>query len=673
MAKLSEDEIRAIIESRFRSAITTQGTELAKDRENAMDFYYGRPMGNEIDGRAQVVSKDLMDTVEWIMPSLMRIFCTMDAVQFDPVGPDDEQLAKEETGYVRHVLWKKNAGFMILYEWMKTFLLQKVGYVKYRWEDSEKVTFKRYTGLTDDGMTLLLQSLEEMGTVDIVGQEQDKETGLWSLKVRIKSKYGCAKIEGAPPEEVVVSKDCKGSIKTAKAVFHMRTDLTRSDLIEMGYSRDRVEKMTDFDWQQALSESMARDSVGETTPTGSEDKDADWSSGTIQLLECYTYLDEDDDGVAELRCLLLSGNEILEDDEVDEIQWESATPIPIPFRHQGLSMYDIMEDLQRIHTALKRGMLDNVYFTMNPRLVYDATTISLADLQINRPGGHVANQGPVMGAFAPIVHAPIAERLLPVIQHFDDVRDKRTGSTAFQVGADADVLAQSTKGAYMDARGAANQRIEAIARIFAETGLSGLYRSLHKLLIENQDWPERFRLRDQWVMQKVPPTEWQERADLTVAVGLGNAGQQEVRANLGLMAQAQEKIGAAFPGVIQAKDAFALFRRMQTELGFENEGFATDPRSPEYQQFMQSQKPPPDPYVEGKKIDADTKLKEKTIDAQLKTAELAQERDLTITTLEVESGVDLAKAGIGAEVAVARGAGTPSARGGSPAQQPGAQ
>lgn len=658
MAKPTESDIRAIIESRFRAAISTQGSELAKDREKAMDFYYGRPMGNEIDGRSQVVSKDLMDTVEWIMPSLMRIFCTMEAIQFDPVGPEDEQYAKEETGYVRHVLWKKNPGFMILYEWIKTFLLQKVGYVKYWWDTSEKVSFQRFSGLSEDMLTFLLQKLEETGDIDVVGQEQNKDTGLWSVKLRIKSKYGCARISGAPPEEVVVSSECRGSIKTAKFVGHMRMDLTRGDLIEMGYDRERVKKLTDFDWSAALSETQARDSVGESTPEWSQEKDSDWASQVVQLLECYTYLDEDDDGIAELRCLLLAGNETLEDDEAEEIQWESATPVPVPFRHHGLSMYDIMEELQRIHTALKRGLLDNVYFTMNPRLAYDATTVAREDLQINRPGAHIAVQGPAAGAVAPISHQPMVGELLPVIQHFEDVQDKRTGSTAFQVGADADVLAQSTKGAYMDARGAANQRIEAIARIFAETGLSGLFRSVHKLLIQNQDWTERFRLRDKWVIQQIPPTDWQERADLTVAVGLGNAGQQEIRQNLGLMAQAQEK-AASMPGLIQANNVFALFRRMQAELGFENENFITDPSSQEYQAFMQQQKPPPDPYVQGKQIDAEVKLKTQEMASRDKAMDRAQERDLTITQLEVESGIDLAKAGIGAEVAIARGAGAP--------------
>src|SRR5690606_2464031 len=104
---------------------STADSELRADRETALDHYYGRPYGNEIPGRAQVVTKDLMDTIEWMMPSLLRIFSTKEAVQFDPVGPEDEELAKQETLYVSHVLWKRNPGFLLIHDWIKDALMQK--------------------------------------------------------------------------------------------------------------------------------------------------------------------------------------------------------------------------------------------------------------------------------------------------------------------------------------------------------------------------------------------------------------------------------------------------------------------------------------------------------------------------------------------------------------------
>lgn len=659
MPKLTEDEQRAIIGQRLSDTLNSSDTELRKDREQALNFYYGRPLGNEQPGRSQVVSKDMMDTIEWMMPSLLRIFATQDAVQFDPVGPEDEQLAKQETAYVTHVLWKQNQGFMILYNWIKDALMQKVGYVKHQWRDEERVSFDEYTGLTEEQLVMTLNSLSEKGDVEVVGNRL-ADDGTYSIKVKLTKKQGHAHVEAVQPDEIIVSKDCRGSVKQADFVGHLRSDLTRSDLIQMGYDRKVIDNLTDYVWSSDRdTENMARDSVNESVDR--QDKDGvDWATTKVRLLECYTYLDVDGDGIAELRHYLAGGNEFLENEEFPDIPFDSWTPVPIPHRHVGLSIYDLMEDLQRIKTALQRGLLDNVYFTNNPRSVYDQNTISVADLQINRPGGHIANNGPVAGSIMPMPVNPMAGNLLPIIDYVDAVKETRTGVGRMTSGVDADVLAQSTKGAYTDAKSAANQRIEAIARIFAETGLSGLYTSLHRLLSRHQDWQTRFKLKSDWVT--VNPTEWQERANLTVAVGLGNSSRDEVRANLMMMAQAQEK-AAQVPGLIQPDDVYALFVRIQAELGFENNKFATDPKSPQYQQFMQSQqKGGDDPLVGAEKVKQQGALQGKMIDATVKREQMAQDRDLEITRMELETGVDLAKAGIGAEIAAQRNAqrGAPS-------------
>lgn len=647
MPKLNDDEKRAIIGRRFSESFADH-SELRADREQALNFYYGRPLGNEVEGRAQVVSKDMMDTIEWMMPSLLRIF-TRDALQFDPVGPEDEELAKQETDYISHVLWKKNPGFMLLYNWIKDGLMQKVGYVKYWWEKEEKVTFDHYDGLTDDQLLLTIQELEQQGEVDILASDRE-EAGTYAIKVRIKKKYGCAKIDVVPPDEIIVSRFCRSDIKKAKFVGHLRR-ITNSDLVQMGYDRQRIKNLTDYELPQQDSETQARDSVQESATD--LDEGVDWATRERVLLECYTEVDADDDGIAELRHFLLGGNDILEDEEFPEVPFDSWTPLPVPHRHIGLGIYDIMEDLQRIKTALQRGLLDNVYFTNAPRLLYDKNAVDVTSLHINRPGGHIAVDGPVTGAAMPVPVNPMAGHLLPVIDYVDTVKETRTGVGRMTAGVDADVLAQSTKGAYIDAKSAAGQRIEAIARIFAETGLSSLYISLHRLLMRHQDWGTREKLRGEWV--PVNPTEWMERANLTVSVGLGNASREEVRANLGLMAQAQEKAGAV-PGLVQPKNVYALFRRLQTELGFENDALITDPSSPEYKEFMSKQQGQPNPLAEAENIKAQATIKGKEIDATIKREQMAQDRDLKITEMELDAGVDLAKAGIGAEVAAQRGA-----------------
>ena len=663
MTKLTDDEVRTLVLARFGFAMK-EHEQLSNQREKAQDTYYGRPMGNEIDGRSQVVSKVLMDTVEWAMPSFMRIFTTSQAVQFDPVGPEDEELAKQESMYVSHVLWKKNDGFMLIYSWLKDGLYQKVGYVKYWWEDQEKVEFPTYRGLSADQLSLLLQDLEQEGEVEVleadIGHTAPGVNQTFDVKLKVNRKYGCLKVEPVPPNEIVVSGDCRGSIKKAKFAGHL-TKKTRSDLREMGFSRVEVEKVTDFVFDSTALD-QARDPQG-TAPE--EDDGVDWATTELNLLDCWTYVDADGDGHAELRHFLMHGDGFLVNEEADEIQLESWTPIPVPHQHAGIDYYDLVEDQQRVDTGLIRGLLDNTYFSQNQRLIYDKNTINVQMLQVNRPGGHIANDGPVVGSVMPVPVNEVASRLLPVIQYTQETIQRRTGVGDRTTGVDADVLAQSTKGAYMQAVGAANQRLEAIARVFAETGLSRLYLSMHKMLAKHQDWPEKFRIKKDWVTAN--PSEWQERADLTVSVGLGTTGKEEVRANLGTMAQVIEQ-AAQVPGLVQPQNVYNLVHRFQTELGFEAEEFITDPSSEEYQQWAQQQQPQPDPYVEGKKIEGQTKLQEKQIDSRDKAMDRAQDAALKITEMELDARVDLAKPGIGAELA--RGGGAPGNAGQRAAGQP---
>lgn len=671
--KLTEEEQRAIVSKRYSRASEASESELRADRTRALNSYYGKPYGNEQPGRSSIVSKDMMDTIEWMMPSLLRIFTNREAVSFDPVGPEDVDLAKQETAYVNHVLWKKNDGFMLIYNWLKEALMQKVGYVKYWWEDEKKVEYEEYTGLTDEQLTLLAQSLMDKGEIDPIAQDQ-ADDGTWTVKFRIKRKYGCAKIEPVACDEVTVDEKCKGDIKKARTVGHLR-QFTRSELLEMGFSRKAVEELTDYQVENR-SIAQARDTVGESL---SDDDDEEWATTELSLLECVTYLDADGDGIAELRKYFMGGNDILENEETPEIPFCSWTPYPIPFRHIGMSVYDIVEDLTRIKTQLQRALIDNVNYTNSPRVLYDQNTVDRGMLSINGPGMHIANDGPVMGAMMPIPVQPMAAMIMPVIDFFDQVEERRTGVGRMTSGVDANVLAQATKGAYTDAKSAANQRIEAIARIFAETGLAPLMSSVHRLLCRHQDWETRFQLKDKWVT--VNPTEWKERANMTVAVGLGNSSHDEVRSNLQMMALAQEK-AAAMPGLVQPQNVYNLAVRWQSELGFEDAGFFTDPKSPEYQRFMQSQQQgQKDPYVQGKEIETQGKLKQKAAEIQVdgiksqqeadfRERELAQERDLAITQMELDAHVDLGKAGIGAEVAVTRGAQQESGKRAAAAGQP---
>lgn len=656
MPKLSPDQIRAIIGARLSRSLNSSDSELRSQRENALNFFYGRPLGNEVDGRSQVVSKDVMDTIKWMMPSLMRSLSGAEVFKFDPIGPEDLEQCKQESEYVRSVIWKKNPGYLLMYDWIKDGLMQKVGYAHYYWEEQEKLRFDEYSSLTEDQLVQTMEGLDATGDVMLMGASQSKEDGTWSIKVRRRNKKGCAKWEVYPPDEVIVDKDCDGDIKRSRFVAHMRRGVTRGELVEAGFDRKRVAQLTSYSWRDQTEERLARDTVNESDDN-EEQRDSDWASEELRLLRCWTYLDEDDDGIAELRYLYLAGNDVLEDREEPEIPWESLAPDRIPHRHNGLSVYDVMEDLQRINTALKRGLLDNTYFTQNPRIAFNRRTVDAKMLGVNRPGGHVAVDGSPVADLVPIPVIPMQDRILPVIEHFERVRENRVGVGRMTMGLDADALSKATKGAYMNAQTQSAQLLEIMADILAHSGIGSLYNSMRNLLMRHQYQPVQAQQGKQWVW--INPAEWPERETMTVTPGAPS--KEEVRNNLAMMATAQTQ-AAQMPGLVQPRNVYALAMEMQSNLGFDGKAFFTDPDSPEYQQWQKQEQDkaknvPPDPYLQAEQMKAQQRAQETQTNAQLKALELGTKKGIDIAKLELEYNRDLAAPGIGAELGGSNGRG----------------
>jgi hypothetical protein len=137
---------------------------LMDERARAMDYYLGH-MDEDMPvpaGRSRAVSTDVSDTIEGLMPSLMDIFAGSDeVVRFEPVGPDDEEAAQQETDYVNHVFMQQNPGFMVLYSFIKDSLLSKTGIVKVWWEEREEEERETYYDITDDQFMILVQEVQE--------------------------------------------------------------------------------------------------------------------------------------------------------------------------------------------------------------------------------------------------------------------------------------------------------------------------------------------------------------------------------------------------------------------------------------------------------------------------------------------------------------------------------
>lgn len=138
-------ELQSAIKAEIQNCEGSTNSQLSSERAENLDYYFGRPFGNEIDGRSSVVSTDVRDTIEWIMPSLIRIFCSGDrVVEFEPQGPEDVTMARLATDYVNFIWNRDNRGFLNFYTWFKDALLSKNGVLKIWWEEKRETRRERY-------------------------------------------------------------------------------------------------------------------------------------------------------------------------------------------------------------------------------------------------------------------------------------------------------------------------------------------------------------------------------------------------------------------------------------------------------------------------------------------------------------------------------------------------
>jgi len=156
MENYTDEQILSQIDNEENIAYGINDSQLSAERAEAVNLYLGEKFGNEVEGRSQVVSYDVQDTVESALPQLLKVFVSGDeVVRFEPKNPEDQEAADQETDYVNHIVMEKNNGFEVFYVWFKDALLSKNGYVKAYYEEYEEAEEESYNGLTDDQLDML--------------------------------------------------------------------------------------------------------------------------------------------------------------------------------------------------------------------------------------------------------------------------------------------------------------------------------------------------------------------------------------------------------------------------------------------------------------------------------------------------------------------------------------
>ena len=624
--EMSESQFSASVKSSIDDAVDYIDGFVAPGRAQATQYYRGDPLGNEEEGRSQIVMTEVRDVVQAMVPSLLRIFTASEqVVEYAPRNENNIEIAEQATDYVNFVFYNDNPGFSILHSAFKDALVRKTGIIKWRWSEDTEISEAEYTGLDQAEVSILSQdeSCELVKMEEIVhqkavlgpdGQQIAPPEVKFNITIRRKVPRNKVVIESVPPEEFLIAREAR-DLDTAAYVGH-RSLRTMSELIAMGYEREEIEKYAgQGDVFSINYEAQTRNPAIMSFMMHADNPDP--AMRRILYVESYVRIDKDGDGIAELRkvCSLGNAHHILHDEIATDVPFAFFCPDPEPHMIIGQSIADQTSDLQRIKTSIVRNTLDSLAQTIHPRTVVVEGQVNMDDVMNNETGAIIRARAP--GMVQPLAEPFVGQSAMPLIAYMDDVRAQRTGISAASQGLDPDVLQSTTASAVNATVQGAQERIELVARLFAENGMKRLFKGLLKLLIRHQDQPRMVRLRGKWV--QIDPKYWDADMDVQVNVALGHGTDNEKMQFLMMVAQKQEQImqtlGPSNP-LVDASQYRNTLAQICTLAGFKDASRYFKPVDMQVvQQMMQQQQQnqPPDPnmmlvQIEQQKVQAKSQV-----------------------------------------------------------------
>src|SRR6056300_1268446 len=565
MAKqYKEEEIKAISEEESKS-IDLVGV-IKSEMDDAKDFihqvgaeraesteYY---LGNEPEGtstlQSEYVSTDVRESVLFMLPSIMRTFFgTKKIVEFVPKGPEDIQLAEQQTDYINYIIQQKNPGFQVLYDVFKDALVRKTGFVKVFWDDSVTATTHEYTNLDpqsyqalilDKNVEIVKESVtnETIITFDPISQQEvtQEVPASYDLTIRRLKPKDQVCIESIPPEEVLISRHAR-DIESASYVAH-RMSKSVSDLVAMGYDQEEIEKYAGYGGSALDPESYEEQEARNPFDNMVYPDRNDAGGQDVLYVEHYLYYDFDGDGIDERIRLCTAGNglEVLNVEPWDELPICMFCPDPEPHTAIGSCPADYLKPIQAAKSQIMRDTLDSLGHSIFPRMAVVEGQVNIDDVLNTDIGQPIRVRAP--GMVQPFTVPFAGKEAFPVLGYLDEAKENRTGVSKASAGLNADALQSSTSAAVSATMSGAQGRIEIICRHFAEGGLKQLFKVVNNLIIKHQNAQDVFRLEGQFI--PVDPRYWESDKDMVVNVAISKSSDQEKFGILQQMAQKQEQI-----------------------------------------------------------------------------------------------------------------------------------
>lgn len=648
--QMSDSELVSHLSGHEANALGYYEDQIADEQARALDYYYRRmPDVPAADGGSSVVDGTVGIVIDNALAAILKPFVSTDeTVSFAPRQEEDVETADQATEYINYVFNVDNPGFMLLHNWFKDALLTKIGIIKCWWDETTEID--RQTVMVDNEITLM----EVRALPEYVGEEAQPD-GTIAVMLERRTTDGRVKVENVPPEEWQINPFAR-SLEDASYIAHVPKNVTRSDVLEMGFDPEVVMSLTatTTKYFSSFSESDRRQARYQDEQYGAVDQRLGTPHPSQELIDIrdeYVRIDYDGDGIAELRRVVRSNEIVLLNEEIERVPFAVLCPVPMPHKVIGLGLADQVMDLQRIATVIWRQTLDNLYKTNNPRPIIgegaERTDGSTADsLEDNAPGAAVLVRDASQFSLAQAVPF-FARESFGMLEYVEGQQEARTGIGRSGQGLDPNALKggmTATEASIVNQ--GRNARAEMIARIFAETGVKDLFKLMLDLVTKYQPQERIVRLRNKWV--PVDPRGWPEM-DVQISVGLGMGDKMErMAAANSIIEDYARLVDSPFASMVGPEQVYNALKMKYNAADIKNvDDYLIEPN----QDQEQPEQEQPDPEME--KVQAEIAMKQQAqeFEQQMRTQAQQFDFELAAAKAELEAGLARDKADFEAELA----------------------
>ena len=401
---------------------------------------FGRPYGNEVKGKSQIVSQDIRKQLEWMIPSLADPFLSSpDIIKCNPITWEDVPSARQNELLLNTQFCRKFPRYNFLMKSLKVLAMEGTLVVQTGWDYED-------------------EEVEEMVETVVIDPESGEEMIIMAKQKVTKVKKNQPTAVVCRNEDIYIDPTCMDNMDKCQFVIHRyETDLSSLRADGRYKNLDQVEK----------HEGQVRDNgyyPQDHTYFTFEDK----ARKKMVMYEYWGNYDVNEDGIAEPIVCSWIGNTVV---RLQSNPYPDKKPpfivVPfnaVPFQIYGDSLASVIGDNQKVKTAIIRGVIDNMAQSNNGQVGMKKGSLDIANRKKFLQGNNFEYNGD-KGDFWQGSYNQIPGSAFDVMTLMNNEIESQTGVKSFSGGITGNALGSSATGARGALDATATRRISLVRNI----------------------------------------------------------------------------------------------------------------------------------------------------------------------------------------------------------------